>query len=169
MRRGCDFRTRVAWGGCGWSPRSRPPSDAASPCCAPPAATPYPEGPVVASFEDRPSFAVDERLYVGLEGDLDLVAPDFLHEPDAEGWVLDHFLGRVCFLRRVLAGAGQVLACEERLPAGDGRLRLAPLADLAGFPGALPRGRAGGAPGVVLAILWRVVDSHRPRLKRFRD
>src|SRR2546425_7894252 len=89
MRRGCASRIRVAVGGCGGSRRFPTTSDAASTCCAPPAATPYPEGPVVASFEDRPSFAVDERLYVGLEGDLDLVAPDFLHEPDAEGWVLD--------------------------------------------------------------------------------
>src|SRR5438105_11266282 len=144
MRRGCASRIRAAAGGRGWSRCFPTTSDAASTCCARPAATPCPEGPVVASFEDRSSFAVDERLHVGLEGALELLAPDFLHEPDAEGWVLDHFLGRVCFLRRVLAGAGQVLACEERLPAGDGGPRLAPLADLARFPGALPPVGAGG-------------------------
>src|SRR5439155_485196 len=128
----------AAWDGCGWSRRSRTTSHAASTCSAPPAATPYRERAL--------SLAVDERLYVGLEGDLDLVAPDLLHQPDAEGWVLDDFLGSVFLPGGVLAGARQVLARERRLPAGDGRPRLAPLADLPRFPGALPRlggGRAG--------------------------
>src|SRR5256886_3201302 len=151
-RRRCASRIRAAGDGCGWSRRSRTTSHAASTCSAPPAATPYRERAL--------SLAVDERLYVGLEGDLDLVAPDLLHQPDAEGWVLDDFLGNVFLPGGVLAGAGHVLASEKRLPAGDGRPCLAPVADFARFPGALPRLGAGGAAVVVLALAGIAADAH---------
>jgi len=44
---------------------------------------------------------VHQRLHVGLEGDLDLVPADLLHQSDPEQRVLDHLLGGVLVPRRV--------------------------------------------------------------------
>jgi len=53
----------------------------------------------------RDLLSVHQRLHVGLEGDLDLVPADLLHQSDPEQRVLDHLLGGVLVPRRVAPGA----------------------------------------------------------------
>src|SRR5258706_14594503 len=101
---------------------------------------------------------VHQGLHVRLEGDADLVAADFLDEPDAEHRMLEDVVGLEALLRRVAPRARHVLLAQQSLPAGH-RGTGCPLGRR--HPRTLAR-RGGGASVVVLAAAG--VAAHAPRL-----
>src|SRR5205807_803612 len=101
--------------------------------------------------------------HVGLEGDLDLVAPHLLDDADPECRVLNELFPGEAFLRRVLARVGGVLLRHQRLPARDLRL----LADCARLPLSLLVGRR-FLEGV-LALTGVATDTRRFRAHHRED
>src|SRR5437868_2839812 len=106
----------------------------------------------------NPLFSVNQGFYVGLEGDLDLVPADFLHQPDAEDRMLEDLVLGELFPGRVLASPRQILARQQRLPAGHRR----PLADRPRLPRSLAR-RLRRPPEIVLTLAGVAPHPRRPR------
>src|SRR5205823_12133241 len=83
--------------------------------------------------------------------------------------MLDHLFGGVLLLRRVLAGPGEILPCEQRLPARHRGPGFPALAHFARFPGALARPIAAVSPVVVLALAGVAAHPRRSRPHQSQD